>query len=96
MKNIKENNILINNSNSNINNYSDIGIPKLKQIKGSLIDDKEKDFCEMETPTLLNTPKLTKRILDAKLNLFEKIKNINTNCNSNKKSNNNNINKKEI
>ena len=37
----------------------------------------------METPILLNTPKLTERIFDAKLNLFEKIKNINTNYNSN-------------
>ena len=31
----------------------------------------------METPILLNTPKLTGRIIDAKLNLFEKFKNMN-------------------
>ena len=32
----------------------------------------------METPILLNTPKLTGRIIDAKLNLFEKVKSIKT------------------
>ena len=58
----------------------------MKKIKDSLnkLNDEEKEFCEMETPILLNTPKLTERIFDAKLNLFEKIKNMNTNYNSNK------------
>ena len=30
----------------------------------------------METPILLNTPKLTGRIIDANFNLFEKVKSI--------------------
>ena len=38
----------------------------------------DKDFGDMETPILLNTPRLTGRIIDAKLNLFEKVKNIKT------------------
>ena len=41
----------------------------------------------METPILLNTPKLTERIFDAKLNLFEKIKNMKTNYNLDKNKN---------
>ena len=47
----------------------------------------EKEFCEMVTPVLLNTPKLTERIFDAKLNLFEKIKNMKTNYNLDKNKN---------
>ena len=42
----------------------------------------DKDFSNMDTPILLNTPKLTGRIIDAKLNLFEKVRNI-TNGNEN-------------
>ena len=51
----------------------------------------EKEFCEMETPILLNTPKLTERVFDAKLNLFERVKNMkikNTNFNKNNITNN--------
>ena len=82
-KHIKENNI--NNDSKNKKNNSNVGIHKQGKIKDSLnkLNDEEKEFCEMETPILLNTPKLTERIFDAKLNLFEKIKNINTNYNSN-------------
>ena len=82
-KNIKENNN--NNSKNNIIN-SNAAAGGVKKIKDSLnkLNDEEKEFCEMETPILLNTPKLTERIFDAKLNLFEKIKNMNTNYNSNK------------
>ena len=78
-KEIKEN--INNNSKNNSNAAGNI----LKKIKDSLNKSKDidKEFCEMETPILLNTPKLTERIFDAKLNLFEKIKNMNTNYNSN-------------
>ena len=37
----------------------------------------------METPILLDIPKLTDRILDNKINLFEKIKNMQTNMDKN-------------
>ena len=86
-KEIKEN--INNNSKNNSNAAGNI----LKKIKDSLNKSKDidKEFCEMETPILLNTPKLTERIFDAKLNLFEKIKNMNTNYNSNQIKN-----KKEI
>ena len=60
-----------NKSGNNINKLSDYkNNYKNKQI--------EKDFGDMETPILLNTPKLTGRIIDAKLNLFEKMKSIKT------------------
>ena len=36
----------------------------------------DKNFGDMKTPILLNTPKLSGRIIDVKLNLFEKIKNM--------------------
>ena len=51
---------------------------KTKNSRNNL-NNGEKEFCEMQTPVLLNTTKLTERILDAKINLFEKIKNIKTN-----------------
>lgn len=68
--NISENNI------NKLSNYKN----KFKYIK---MNEKEKDndndnidIHEMETPILLNTPRLSGRIIDAKLNLFEKVKNI--------------------
>ena len=66
--NISENNI------NKLSNYKN----KFKYIK---VNEKEKDkdnidIHEMETPILLNTPKLNGRIIDAKLNLLEKVKNI--------------------
>ena len=70
--NISENNI------NKLSNYKN----KFKYIKVNEKDkekEKEKDnvdIHEMETPILLNTPKLNGRIIDAKLNLFEKVKNI--------------------
>ena len=73
-KNVKENN---NNVNKN---------KKIKNKKNES-NQNEKEFCEMETPILLNTPKLTERIFDAKLNLFEKIKNMKTNYNLDKNKN---------
>ena len=56
-----------NKSGNNVNKFSDY------KNKNNKVD---KDFGEMQTPILLNTPKLTGRIIDAKLNLFEKVKNI--------------------
>ena len=47
---------------------------------------KDKEFCEMETPTLLNTGKITQRMFDIKLNLFEKIKNTNNDLDKSKKN----------
>ena len=83
IKLIKDN---INNSSKKNTNSNNVVVRKVKKIKDSLnkLNDEEKEFCEMETPVLLNTPKLTEKIFDAKLNLFEKIKNMNTNYNSNK------------
>ena len=60
-------------------NKSGSDINKLSDYKNNLKKkEKEKDFVDMETPILLNTPKLTGRIIDAKLNLFEKVKSIKT------------------
>ena len=40
--------------------------------------DNYKNINDMDTPpNILNTPKLTRRIMEAKINLFEKVKNIN-------------------
>ena len=62
--NISENNI------DKFSNYKN----KFKYIK---VNEKDNDnIHEMETPLLLNTPKIKGRIIDAKLNLFEKVKNI--------------------
>lgn len=51
--------------------------------KNSFIKQKEKfknhiNDSEVDTPILLNTPKINKSIIDSKLNLFEKVKNIKT------------------
>ena len=68
------------------NNNNGNKIKKTKNKKNES-NQNEKEFCEMETPILLNTPKLTERIFDAKLNLFEKIKNMKTNYNLDKNKN---------
>ncbi len=96
--NIHGNNII---SNNNItgNNLSNNNLKNNNNINGSNTTNKtiktkpkeEKEFCEMETPILLNTPKLTERVFDAKLNLFERVKNMkikNTNFNKNNITNN--------
>jgi len=73
----------------NIKENGDINENKNKKTKNNKNESNkdEKEFCEMETPILLNTPKLTERIFDAKLNLFEKIKNMKTNYNLDKSKN---------
>ena len=59
------------------NNISGTNINKFSDYKNNYKNNKvDRDFGDMETPILLNTPKLTGRIIDAKLNLFEKVKNI--------------------
>ena len=67
----------INNTNSNIENK----YIKMKNSRNKFYKE-NKEFCEMETPILLNTTKFTERMIDTKLNLFEKIKNMKTNGNS--------------
>ena len=72
------------------NNFGEISATPIKHtfayfkhLKNNQNEIKEKEFCEMETPILLDIPKLTDRILDNKINLFEKIKNMQTNMDKN-------------
>ena len=48
-----------------------------KKAENNRNNEIDKNFGDMETPILLNTPKLTGRIIDVILNLFEKVKNMN-------------------
>ena len=77
---------IINDLNSNNKNNASFKCIREKNSRNKLYNE-EKEFCEMETPILLNTAKLTERMLDAKLNLFEKIKNMKTNYNLDKNKN---------
>ena len=65
----------INMSGNHINKLSDYKKNKDKD-KDKNINEIEKNFGDMETPILLNTPKLAGRIIDVKLNLFQKVKNM--------------------
>ena len=65
----------INMSGNNIIKLSDYK----KKTENNNTNEIDKNFGDMETPILLNTPKLTGRIIDVKLNIFEKIKNLNNN-----------------
>ena len=55
---------------NNINELTDCKKKTEKNINNGV----DKNFGDMETPILLNTPKLNGRIIDVKLNLFEKLK----------------------
>ena len=66
-------------------NISDHEINEVFDNKKNSNNNNDKDFGNLDTPILLNTPKLTGRIIDAKLNLFEKVKSITNNENLEKK-----------
>ena len=71
-------------------NYSSTNINESNQSKKNTrnkLFQRDKETNEMETPILLNTARLTEKMLDEKLNLFEKIKNMNTNYNLKKNKN---------
>ena len=90
IKYIIKNNIKLRNNKKTKNNFGEIIATPIKHtfayfkhLKNNQNEIKEKEFCEMETPILLDIPKLTDRILDNKINLFEKIKNMQTNMDKN-------------
>ena len=66
-------------------NISDHEINEVFDNKKNSNNNNDKDLGNLDTPILLNTPKLTGRIIDAKLNLFEKVKSITNNENLEKK-----------
>ena len=90
IKYIIKNNIKLRNNKKAKNNFGEISATPIKHtfayfkhLKNNQNEIKEKEFCEMERPILLDIPKLTDRILDNKINLFEKIKNMQTNMDKN-------------
>ena len=74
-------------TNNNKNNNSNTEHKSINMKKGrNNFYKKDKEFCEMETPILLNTTKLSQRMFDIKLNLLEKIKKTNSDLEQNKKN----------
>ena len=75
----KNNALIEDNINEEKINISDHEINEVFDIKNKNNNNNDIDFGNMDTPILINTPKLKGRIIDAKLNLFEKVKSITNN-----------------